>query len=49
LQERDIVLQNKNTTLQIISELRRRADSRSVELANELERQLREAENNVTS
>jgi len=44
LKERDITLQQRNTTLQIISELRRRADSTSVKLADELERQLNEAE-----
>jgi quercetin dioxygenase-like cupin family protein len=49
LKETDATLRNKNTTLQIISELRMRADSRSVELANELERQLNEAENKATS
>ena len=44
LMERDVVLQNKNTTLQIINELRMRADSTSAKLADELERQLNEAE-----
>lgn len=44
LMERDIVLQNKNTTLQIINELRMRADSTSAKLADELERQLNEVE-----
>jgi hypothetical protein len=44
LKESDIALQQKSTTLQIISELRRRADSTSVKLADELERQLNEVE-----
>lgn len=49
LKERDIVLQNKNTTLQIINELRMRADSTSIKLADELQRQLTEAEGGAGS
>lgn len=44
LKERDLFLQQKNTTLQIISELRMRGDNTSVNLADELERQLNAAE-----
>lgn len=44
LMEKDVVLQHKNTTLQIINELRMRADSTSIQLADDLERQLNEAE-----
>ena len=47
LKERDLALQQKNTTLQIINELRRRADSTSVKLADELERQLNEVEGTI--
>jgi quercetin dioxygenase-like cupin family protein len=44
LNQNDVVLRNKNTTLQIIRELRMRADGVSAKLADDLERQLNEAE-----
>ena len=44
LTDKEVFLRDKNTILQTITELRRQSDSRMAELANELERQLLEAE-----
>ncbi|HEX6427466.1 MAG TPA: aspartyl/asparaginyl beta-hydroxylase domain-containing protein [Niastella sp.] len=44
LTDKEIFLRDKHTILQTINELRRQPDSRAVELANELERQLNETD-----
>jgi quercetin dioxygenase-like cupin family protein len=43
LKDKEAFLRDKHTILQTINELRRQPDSRSAELANELEKQLNEA------
>lgn len=47
LSDKEIFLRDKHTILQTIDELRKQPDSRTAELANELEKQLREAENGL--
>lgn len=47
LKDKEVFLRGKHTILQTINELRRQSDIRSVELANELEKQLNEAENGL--
>jgi len=44
LSDREVFLRDKQTILQTINELRRQPNSQTAELANELERQLQEAE-----
>lgn len=48
LSDKQVFLRDKLTILQTIDELRRQPDSRTAELANELEKQLREAENGLS-
>jgi quercetin dioxygenase-like cupin family protein len=47
LKDAELFLRDKHMVLQTINELRRQPDSRAAELANELERQLNEAENRL--
>jgi len=47
LKDTEVLLRDKNTILQTINELRRQPGSSAAELANELEKQLKAAEENV--
>jgi quercetin dioxygenase-like cupin family protein len=47
LRDKEVFLRDKQTVLQTIKELRRQTDSKAAALANELERQLNEAENGL--